>query len=115
MKPTLKLALLLPVPALMAAATLLIPETGTSQPAPKGPHFVRGTVVVTTGRAPTFTAVVAPGKEILHPVAIVIFGGLITSTLLDTILTPILFLRYGARPLERLDAVEAELKTSEAY
>jgi heavy-metal exporter, HME family len=57
----------------------------------------------------------APGKEILHPVAIVIFGGLITSTLLDTILTPVLFLRYGAKPLERLAAVEAEFKLSEAY
>ena len=56
-----------------------------------------------------------PGKEILHPVAMVIFGGLITSTLLDTVLTPILFLRYGASPVERLTAVEAELKTSEAY
>jgi HME family heavy-metal exporter len=57
----------------------------------------------------------APGKEILHPVAIVIFGGLITSTLLDTVLTPILFLRYGAKPLARLRAVQAELKLSEAY
>jgi HME family heavy-metal exporter len=56
-----------------------------------------------------------PGKEILHPVAMVIFGGLITSTLLDTVLTPILFLRYGANPVERLAAVEAELKVSEAY
>jgi HME family heavy-metal exporter len=57
----------------------------------------------------------APGKEILHPVAIVIFAGLITSTLLDTILTPVLFLRYGAKPLERLGGVEAELRPSEAY
>ena len=57
----------------------------------------------------------APGKEILHPVAIVIFGGLVTSTLLDTILTPILFLRYGDAPLGRLAAVQAEFKLSEAY
>jgi HME family heavy-metal exporter len=57
----------------------------------------------------------APGKEILHPVAIVIFGGLVTSTLLDTILTPLLFLRYGAKPLQRLGGVEAELRPSEAY
>ena len=57
----------------------------------------------------------APGKEILHPVAIVVFGGLVTSTLLDTILTPVLFLRYGARPLERLGAVQADLRPSEAY
>lgn len=44
----------------------------------------------------------APGKEILHPVAITIFGGLVTSTVLDTLLTPTLFLRYGRKPLERL-------------
>src|SRR5262249_18482024 len=56
-----------------------------------------------------------PGKELLHPVAIVIFGGLIPSTLLDTILTPVLFLRYGAKSLERLAAVQAEFKFSEAY
>lgn len=48
----------------------------------------------------------APGKEILSPVAITIFGGLISSTLLDTFLTPILFLRYGRKSVERL--VEAE-------
>ena len=36
-----------------------------------------------------------PGKEILHPVAAVIFGGLISSTLLDTILTPIVFWLVG--------------------
>ena len=44
----------------------------------------------------------APGKEILNPVAVTIFGGLISSTLLDTFLTPVLFLRYGRRSLERL-------------
>ncbi|QLF71614.1 efflux RND transporter permease subunit (plasmid) [Peteryoungia desertarenae] len=44
----------------------------------------------------------APGKEILHPVAITIFGGLVTSTVLDTLLTPTLFLRYGRMPLVRL-------------
>ncbi len=44
----------------------------------------------------------APGKEILNPVAITIFGGLVTSTVLDTLLTPTLFLRYGRKPLERL-------------
>jgi HME family heavy-metal exporter len=43
-----------------------------------------------------------PGKEILHPVAVTIFGGLISATLLDTLLTPVLFLRYGKTHLERL-------------
>ncbi len=46
----------------------------------------------------------APGKEILYPVAITIFGGLVTATILDTLLTPMLFLRYGAAPLGRLVA-----------
>ncbi len=43
----------------------------------------------------------APGKEILHPVAITIFGGLVSTTLLDTLLTPVLFLRIGRRPFAR--------------
>ena len=43
-----------------------------------------------------------PGREILHPVAVTIFGGLVSSTLLDTLLTPVLFLRFGAKPLERI-------------
>ena len=38
-----------------------------------------------------------PGKEILHPVAVTIFGGLISATLLDMLLTPVLFLRYGEK------------------
>jgi HME family heavy-metal exporter len=46
----------------------------------------------------------SPGKEILHPVALTIFGGLITATLLDAILTPVLFLKFGRKPLERLRA-----------
>ncbi|CRI65793.1 Heavy metal efflux pump CzcA [Thiocapsa sp. KS1] len=44
----------------------------------------------------------APGKEIIYPVAVVIFGGLISSTLLDTLLTPVMFLRWGRAPVLRL-------------
>jgi HME family heavy-metal exporter len=53
---------------------------------------------------PLLVAADAPGKEILHPVAVVIFGGLISSTLLDTVLTPVLFLLFGERPTRRLVA-----------
>lgn len=51
---------------------------------------------------PLMIAAGEPGKEILHPVAITIFGGLMSSTLLDAVVTPALFLRFGERPLNRL-------------
>ncbi|HYN37676.1 MAG TPA: efflux RND transporter permease subunit, partial [Rhodospirillales bacterium] len=57
----------------------------------------------------------APGKEILHPVAITIFGGLVSATLLDTLVTPLLFYRFGEKPLARLREQQAHLKTVEAY
>jgi HME family heavy-metal exporter len=44
------------------------------------------------------------GKEILHPVAVVVFGGLLSATALDMFLTPVLFHRFGERPLARLSA-----------
>jgi len=46
----------------------------------------------------------APGKEILHPVAVVIFGGIISSTLLDSLLTPVLYWRLGEEATKRLIA-----------
>lgn len=56
----------------------------------------------------------APGKEILHPVAVTIFGGLISATLLDAILTPLLFQRFGEKPLRRLLATRDERKVEAA-
>lgn len=50
----------------------------------------------------------APGKEILHPVAVAIFGGLVSATALDAFLTPVLVLRFGANAARRL--VEARAK-----
>jgi len=57
---------------------------------------------------PLLLAADAPGKEILHPVAVVIFGGLISSTLLDTLLTPLLFWRFGRQAAERLTGTDAD-------
>ncbi len=57
----------------------------------------------------------APGKEVLHPVAVVIFGGLVSSTLLDTLLTPLMFWRWGQKPLERLLAVKLHGSAQESF
>jgi len=56
----------------------------------------------------------AAGKEILYPVAITIFGGLVSATILDALLTPVLLLRFGKVPLERLVAAAAELPPGKA-
>jgi len=39
-----------------------------------------------------------PGSEIQKPLAIVVIGGLVTSTLLTLVLLPILYRRYGVHP-----------------
>ncbi|MBK8201293.1 MAG: efflux RND transporter permease subunit [Bdellovibrionales bacterium] len=42
-----------------------------------------------------------PGKEILFPVAVVIVGGLISSTILDLVVTPTVFLKFGKRAIQK--------------
>lgn len=47
-----------------------------------------------------------PGREILHPVAVTIFGGLISATLLETMFTPLLLLKLGEQPIRRLSEAQ---------
>lgn len=54
--------------------------------------------------APLLFEAEMPGTEILHPVAVVIFAGLISSTLLDTFLTPAMVWVFGRTSIERLVA-----------
>jgi CzcA family heavy metal efflux pump len=53
------------------------------------------------GLVPLAFAGGAPGKEILHPVAVVIVGGLISSTLLDMFVTPAVFYHFGKKSAEK--------------
>jgi heavy-metal exporter, HME family len=56
-----------------------------------------------------------PGKEILHPVAVTIFGGLLSATLLDALITPILFRLFGRAPLENIIAEARQSGNLQAY
>jgi multidrug efflux pump subunit AcrB len=47
----------------------------------------------------------APGYEIEHPMAVVILGGVVGSTLLNLLVLPVLHLRYGASPAAPSDRV----------
>jgi Cu/Ag efflux pump CusA len=47
-----------------------------------------------------------PGHEIEHPLAVVVLGGLFTSTLLNLFVVPSLYLRFGKRR-EALSPTEA--------
>jgi Cu/Ag efflux pump CusA len=42
-----------------------------------------------------------PGKEIQQPMAVVILGGIATSTALNMIVIPALYLKYGRTPARR--------------
>ncbi|NLY02930.1 MAG: efflux RND transporter permease subunit [Rhodopirellula sp.] len=53
------------------------------------------------GLIPLALAAGEPGKEILYPVATVIIGGLVTSTLLEFLVRPALFWKYGLRAARR--------------
>jgi heavy-metal exporter, HME family len=61
-------------------------------------------LVAALALAPLLFEAEMPGTEILHPVAVVIFSGLITSTLLDSFLTPAMVALFGRKPIEALVA-----------
>lgn len=56
---------------------------------------------------PLILAADEPGKELLHPLAVVIFGGLVSSTLLEVIIRPGVFYRFGKAAAEKAAAHEA--------
>jgi len=53
---------------------------------------------------PFVLAADAPGKEILHPLAVVVLGGILTSTLLDQVVTPAVFYKFGKPAADKIIA-----------
>ncbi len=51
---------------------------------------------------PFILAADAPGKEILHPLAVVVLGGILTSTLLDQLVTPAIFFKFGKPAADKI-------------
>ncbi|MEK0451135.1 MAG: hypothetical protein RL088_3403, partial [Verrucomicrobiota bacterium] len=62
------------------------------------------------GLIPLVLAGDQPGKEILHPVAVVIVGGLVTSTLLGLGVTPTVFYTFGRKAAKQ--AIENDAPAS---
>lgn len=60
---------------------------------------------------PLVIAADAPGKEILHPLAVVVLGGILTSTLLDQVVTPAVFYKFGKHAAAKIIA-ERDGKTT---
>jgi Cu(I)/Ag(I) efflux system membrane protein CusA/SilA len=54
-----------------------------------------------------------PGSEILHPVAVVIVGGLLSSTILDIIVTPTIFFWLGEKAAENYKNNQQKTETIE--
>jgi len=54
------------------------------------------------GLIPLVMAAGQPGKELLYPVAVVVIGGLITSTILDFLVRPTVFMRFARNASGRI-------------
>jgi HME family heavy-metal exporter len=68
------------------------------------------------GLIPLVLAADQPGKEILYPVATVILGGVISSTLLDFFVHPALFWLFGLKAAESVvGAEQSEVELTEEH
>jgi len=69
-------------------------------------------LVTGVGLIPLALGVGQPGKEIQQPMAVVILGGIVTSTLLNMVVIPVLFLKYGRVNVLRNAQVEPAVEAA---
>ncbi|MCI0530203.1 MAG: efflux RND transporter permease subunit, partial [Nitrospira sp.] len=69
-------------------------------------------LVTGLGLLPIAISVGEPGRELEQPMAVIILGGLVTSTLLNMIVIPVLYHKFGTRTSSKTSQV---LETSGAY
>ena len=73
-------------------------------------------LVTGVGLIPLALGVGQPGKEIQQPMAVVILGGIVTSTLLNMVVVPALYLKYGpAQAAERDKRIGVEQSLPNDY
>jgi Cu/Ag efflux pump CusA len=70
------------------------------------------TLATALALVPLVVAGSVPGNEIEHPMAMVILGGLVTSTLLNLFVVPSLYLKFGrpVRPTPPPAPAEPEMR-----
>jgi Cu/Ag efflux pump CusA len=86
---------------------LLGPETALRGAAERLTPILMTALVTGLGLLPLAIGSGDPGREIEGPMAIVILGGLLTSTVLNLLVLPTLALRYG-----RFDSAQKQAKSS---
>ncbi|HSE34972.1 MAG TPA: efflux RND transporter permease subunit [Candidatus Paceibacterota bacterium] len=74
-----------------------VPETIVRATLDRVTPVLMTSLVTALALVPLLLAGDAPGKEMLHPLAVVMFGGLLVSTVVSLFLTPALFYRFGEK------------------